>query len=289
MMMRARTRLLNLLRGPLRNERVEKILLRATAGRPPRSLVCRVVPNYYQYPCGTLRIVDRYGFTMNLDISEGIQWYAYWGFQDPSHEALISLCQPGDTVLDIGANIGLTALRMSAVLGNGKVYAFEPDPQNYGRFQAHIRSAKVPNVEGFQCALGSEEGVGNLCNDEPRNRGCVWIDTVDAERTSSVRVTTVDRFCKRQGLSRVDLIKIDTEGAELAVLRGAGKVIEKWKPRLFVEVDDHNLRRAGCSSAALWGFLVDMGYSVRHAESGRALNSCSDLSGGHFDIICTAA
>ncbi len=287
--MKTKTRVLNLLRSPLRNARFEKALLRVTMGRPPRNLVCRLVPNYYQYPCGSLRRVNRYGFTMKLDISEAIQWYAYWGFRDPSHEALIPLCRPGDTVIDIGANIGLTALRMAAVLGGGKVYAFEPDPQNYSHFQHHIQSTGVRNIEAFQCALGSEEGMGNLCNDEPRNRGCVWIDTVDANESSPVHVTTVDHFCATEGLSHVDLIKVDTEGTELAVLKGARKVIERWMPRLFVEVDEHNLQRARGSSGALWDFLVGAGYIVRHAESGRMLRTRSDLSGRHFDIICQAS
>jgi FkbM family methyltransferase len=279
-----KTGFLNLLRRPLLNSHLEREVLKVTIGRPPRDLVCRVVPNHYQYPSGSLRNVKRHGFVMNLDISDLVQWYAYWGFRDPSHEALISICKPGDIVLDIGANIGLTALRMSTVAG--AVYAFEPDSQNYSDCLNHLHANEIGNVQVFPYALGSEEGLGSLCQIASGNRGCIWIDTSDARESSSVQVTTVDHFCASQGISRVDLIKIDTEGAELAALKGARKTIERWKPRLFVEVDDRNLQRTGDSSNALLDFLFEAGYTLRHAESGLVLRSNSDLAGGHFDIIC---
>lgn len=284
-----KTEILNLLRSPLRNRHLEKVLLKVTAGRPARNLMCRLIPNNYQYPRSSVREVVRHGFTMNLDVSDHLQWYVYWNFEDPSHEALISLCRPGDTVLDVGANIGLTALRMSAAVGAGRVYAFEPDPQNYQDCLNHVRANRVQNVELCKCALGAEEGTASIHQAAARNRGCIWVDKVGVAGPSSVQVTTADQFCERNGLSRVNLIKIDTEGNELAVLKGARGIIEKWKPRLFVEVDENNLQRAGDSSGALWGFLADAGYSVRHVESGRMLTSGSDLAGGHFDIICQAS
>jgi FkbM family methyltransferase len=284
----ARTRLLNLFRRPLRNAYLERILLKATMGTPPRNWVCRLVPNHYQYPRGSFRRVSRHGFVMKLDISDLVEWYVYWGFRDPSHEALVSLCRPGDTVLDVGANIGQTALRMSVAIGDGRVYAFEPDPQNYSDLLGHIQANEVRNIEPYRYALGSGEGIALLRHAESRNRGCVWVDTVDVKGPSHVQVITVDHFCASKGLNRVDLIKVDTEGAELSVLKGARMTIERWKPRVFLEVNECNLRRFGGSSEALWDFLIDAGYSVRHAESGRTLTSASDLTSGHFDIICQA-
>jgi FkbM family methyltransferase len=225
---------------------------------------------------------------MKLDVSDLVQWYMYWGFRDPSHEALVSLCRPGDVVLDIGANIGLTALRMSAAVGNGKVYAFEPDPQNYNECLGHIHANGIRNIEVSQCALGSQEGAACLRHAAPRNRGCVWVDTVDLTASAPILVTTVDDFCAKREIDRIDLIKIDTEGSELAVLKGARRAIETRKPRLFVEVSEDNLQRSGSSSRALWDFLVEAGYTVRHAQSGRRLGSSSDLSSGLFDVICRA-
>lgn len=285
-MFSTKTGMLNLLRRPLRNGYAERALLKVTQGKPPRNLACRLAPNHYQYPCGSIRDVTRYGFSMKLDISDLVQWYAYWGFRDPSHDALISLCRPGDIVLDIGANIGLTALRMSVAVGDGKVYAFEPDSKNYNDCLDHVRANDARNVECIQCALGSAEGTAKLHHAAVGNCGCAWIEKADAKDPSTVHVTTVDHFCASKGINRVDLMKIDTEGTELAVLRGARKAVERWKPRLFVEVDEDNLQRAGYSPGALWDFLVDSGYIVTHARSGRVLSSGSDFACRQFDIIC---
>lgn len=284
----AKTQLFNLLRRPFCNSHLERDLLKVTMGKDPKDLLSRLVPNHYQYPAGSLRSVTRYGFGLNLDLSDTVQWYVYWGFRDPSHEALISICCPGDIVLDVGANIGITALRLSAAVGNGRVYAFEPDPQNYSDFLNHVHTNDLHNIATFQFALGEGEATGSLRRPVPGNRGCNWVDTDEVKGSLEVRVATVDDFCVSEGLSRIDLIKIDTEGAELAVLRGARMAIDRWKPRLFLEVDAHNIQRTGNTPSDLWDFLVEAGYAVRHAESGRMLRSSSDLAEGHFDIICEA-
>ena len=288
MSVNAKTRLFNLLRRPFCNSHLERDLLKVTMGKDPKDLLSRLAPNHYQYPPGSLRDVTRYGFSLKLDLSDMVQWYVYWGLRDPSHEALISICRPGDIVLDVGANIGLTALRMSAAVGYGRVYAFEPDPENYSELLSHVHTNHVRNITALQYALGTGEGTGSLRRPAPGNRGCNWVDTVEVEGPNEVRIATVDDFCEGEGLSRIDLIKIDTEGAELAVLRGARMAIDRWKPRLFLEVDSHNIQRTGDTPADLWDFLAGAGYIVRHADSGQILRSSSDLADGHFDIICEA-
>ena len=103
--------------------------------------------------------------------------------------------------------------------------------------------------------------------------------------TPNIHVTTLDHYVKRKNINRIDLIKIDVEGYELNVLRGGIKSIEKFKPILFIELDDENLKQQNSSAKELIAFLKNYYNSITDAFSGEDIRVENNFSNCHTDII----
>ena len=99
-------------------------------------------------------------------------------------------------------------------------------------------------------------------------------------------MTTLDGFLGERTSLPVDWIKIDVEGYEARVLRGAAATIARCRPGLFIEVDDANLRGQGDSAGGLLKWVEGTGYEILDAATGRPIASDSPLEGCHFDALC---
>jgi len=142
-----------------------------------------------------------------------------------------SIVEPklGDIVFDIGAYVGDTALWFSKAVGpQGKVYAFEPEPSNFAKLKANLERNKVTNVIPLQLALSETEGEMQVAS----AAGSSVITQASSGTGTSVKVTTIDKFVEANELPRVDFIKMDVEGHELKVLKGAHETIQAFKPSL---------------------------------------------------------
>lgn len=265
---------------------MESFLARQTQDLSPNNFVSKWVPNPYQYRQGSLRTIDRYGIKMEVDISDYIGHYLYFGFLDHSAEKLFSLCTETSNVIDVGANIGWTALRLARKAVKGKVYAFEPDPFNRDRCLENVKRNALGNLEVFPLALGNTESTINMEVRTPSNRGGNRIAPRGLGGTVPVQVGRMDQMTPISELEKIDLIKIDVEGFELQVLKGASGVLRKHKPILFVELDDDNLRDQGDSATELIRFLEERGYaSITNAVNGETISSAMSFANCHMDIL----
>jgi FkbM family methyltransferase len=131
---------------------------------------------------------------------------------------------PGQTIVDVGANIGLYALRQARAIGAaGHLFAFEPNPTAYELLAQNIEDNRLAWVRCFPCAVSSknEEGVRLW-------RSNRWSSTAslsrDPKRTGdesiSVSTTTLDDFVQDTGIEKIDILKMDTEGAEPLIVEG---------------------------------------------------------------------
>jgi FkbM family methyltransferase len=145
---------------------------------------------------------------------------------------------PGATVLDAGANVGLFALRHAR--GGARVLAFEPNPDTFRRLRRNIRAnGLVERIAAFPCALGAERGAARLlpAPSSPMSR-------VAADECGAIEMRTLDDVISDERLERVDLLKVDVEGAEADILRGGDRalarvrriVLEHHSPRLLNDV-----------------------------------------------------
>jgi len=155
------------------------------------------------------------------------------------------VAKKGQIIFDIGAHIGLYTLRNAKRVGKyGKVYAFEPNPITYYYLKRNIDENSICNVSVFPIALSDKNGHNDLFIPLDKNLGATsfFIDHLKKEsikRFLKVRVPTVtlDKFIEDHGLSRIDLMKIDVEGAETKVLLGGRRCLTQGVvKRLIIEV-----------------------------------------------------
>ncbi len=153
----------------------------------------------------------------------------------------------GGVIIDVGANIGLYSLFFSKGMG-ARVISFEPVPQIFWKLQENIALNNSPIV-AEQVALGETNGMVDLWipSDLKLNSGHSTITKdkshlKDDSRSISIKVpvTTIDSYCEKNNLGAISLIKLDVEGAEGTVLRGARETIRKYSPVVFFEVTQFN-------------------------------------------------
>lgn len=123
------------------------------------------------------------------------------------------------TVLDIGANIGSTALYFARLFPNARVFAFEPVPENFALLEKNI--ANCPRIRGFNFGLGADDAILELAaSDNPANFGGYSRHAAGTDPAHTVRVTVraVGTVFAELALEQVDVIKVDTEGAEYEIL-----------------------------------------------------------------------
>lgn len=172
---------------------------------------------------------------------------------------LLAAIRDGDTFFDIGANIGTVTLPV-AVAGAAECLAFEPEPANAARLAENAELNGLANVTVIEAAMWSEPGEVRL-----RAAGPVGTGTASAfahgDGMALVPAVTVDSFAGG-GRAAPGVIKIDVEGAELEVLRGAEAALASGRVRdLFVETHPVALARRGESEAGLVSMLETHGYA----------------------------
>jgi FkbM family methyltransferase len=175
----------------------------------------------------------------------------------------------GDGVVDAGANLGLfTVLAASTVGPSGRVYAFEPNPERLRSLIRNVERNGFANVVPSGCALSDRQGTEDfnvVLDGWDAYSSLGAIESGRASRTVSVEMDTLDDAGGRLGvdLDRLRLIKIDVEGWEEFVLRGAGTMLAgPGAPVVIFEANEPAARRSGSSAVAVTEVLRSYGYSL---------------------------
>lgn len=184
--------------------------------------------------------------------------------------------QQGMTIIDAGANAGLYTMLASRRVGtDGRVIAIEASPREQGRLREHVLLNGLENVTIVPRAVGDQEGAGQLRIAQWPHAGQNTLGDfvyrgVETQMYAPVDITTVDRIVAELELDRVDLIKIDTEGADAKVLRGAMMTLKRYRPGVLIEVNDPTLAHQGCHSRDIWRVLTELDYDIYEfsAEAG---------------------
>jgi FkbM family methyltransferase len=188
------------------------------------------------------------------DMYIGRSLQKYGEFSEHEMELLLKLVQPGDLVVEAGANIGTHTLALSQAVGpSGMVIAYEPQRLVFQSLCANLALNSIANVVARQAALGARPEVARIPALNPykhANFGGVSIS--DHSQSEPVSIESLDSL----GLSRCSLIKIDVEGYEIQVLNGSRETIQRLRPVLYVEND-----RAE-KSAALIALIQGYGYRL---------------------------
>jgi FkbM family methyltransferase len=227
------------------------------------------------------------GSLMRCDFSDSVQRQIYFGglFEPAESYLFLKLLAPGMTVLDVGANCGQYTLLASRAVGTqGIVHAFEPLPDTFKTMTENLRLNGYRNVILNQAALWNETTQLTLGRGpEKLSHSGSWsagYGSVDPHPTV-VPAVRLDDYVREHAIERIDLIKMDIEGAEPFVLEGARESIERFKPTFLMELNSRTLTQLGWTTARLGKLLLSFGYSA--FEVGPSLRRSHPIS--NFDDV----
>ncbi|MCB1092516.1 MAG: FkbM family methyltransferase [Verrucomicrobiae bacterium] len=198
-----------------------------------------MLPKIVDSPGFNAVVAGRYGFQVfnKNDRFVGRAVEKYGEFSEAECTLFRQLCRPGDLVVEVGSNIGTHTLALSQFVGpKGRVIAFEPQRIVFQTLCATLALNSVTNVEAHQMAVGEARGelpLPEFRYDLEGNFGGIAVDQF--QEGKPVPVVTLDEFLP--SLPRLRLLKIDVEGMEERVIRGARRIIETHRPFLYVEND----------------------------------------------------
>lgn len=188
-------------------------------------------------------------------------WRSGW-YEPPTVKAISDLLSPGMTFFDVGANMGQYTLLAAGLKCN--VHSFEPAPAMI-EFLSHNVEPVKEQVRINQFALTDSEEPLILHMAKPHNVGATsFRDQYCASgETLQVACTTIDNYMSKNGITRVDVMKIDVEGAESAVLKGAKKLLSSpHAPAIVLEYEESAQERFGSSCAEITSLLTAHGYTL---------------------------
>lgn len=190
----------------------------------PNSLIRNCRARWFDPPSPrtvALRNGGRIFIDPSTDIGLTIYLYRCWEY--PVTRLLLSLINPSDVFLDIGANIGYFTVVAASVCE--EVHAFEPVPELYGRLERNINLNSGCRASAHSCAMSKTVGSSRFYVVAGRNTGLSSLHEQKGAKEIDVKTTTLDAFVEKQHLSRVDLMKVDVEGAEEDVFLGGQSLL----------------------------------------------------------------
>lgn len=233
---------------------------------------------------------------LSLDQHMESQIFWYGAYSRDVLAVLDRLLLPGMTVVDVGANIGEIALAAGVRVGSrGRVLAFEPQPRLAERLRRHAATNGLGNVEVLEMGVSERSETATLFapaeafDDGSQHSGLasLYPTSTRAEAVSQIRLVTLDRFLEDHPAERVDVIKIDVEGAELAALRGAEATLKRFHPALIIEIQQESSLAAGYDQRAILEFLSPLGYEFfRIVRGGELLPVTAEALGPFQNVLC---
>lgn len=191
----------------------------------------------------------------------------YTSFEEAEIKFLKKFLRKGDCFFDIGANIGLFSLNASPIIGiDGEIFAFEPTPITFNRLNENVLLNEFNNIKTENIGLSDVKGELEF---HTANNGYDALNSIvklselgDDYSTIVVKADTIDNFIKSEKIGHIDLMKIDVEGWELNVAKGAKKLFSMPDaPVLMVEFTETNAFAAGYYLGELYDYIKSFGYT----------------------------
>jgi FkbM family methyltransferase len=224
------------------------------------------------------------------------------GLYEPEVMRALRANLPADGVaIDVGANLGAIAVALAWMAPRGRVYAFEPAPANFAFLERNLAQNGACGAIALPVACSDAPGSIELHYIEQFAGGAFAASSgfVDGrEQTIRIPRLTLDGFAALQGLARVDLVKVDVEGAEEEAIAGAAELLRRFRPRLVVEFNPSTARIFHRRTLqGLHGRIAAHGYEMAfierpsgslHPTGGYAdLMGYVERQGGVGDVLCT--
>jgi FkbM family methyltransferase len=265
--------MLSLAKSPLAPVLGQRVPLRG----PARLLFSSYAKTRYQPQESVTRVTTVTGDTFDADLSSTLEWqlWAFGGYEQHFAELFGYLVRPGDRCVDVGANVGVHTVRLARLVGaDGEVIAIEADPDVVARASRNIALNGLVNVRIISAAASERAGETRLYRPSPWDTNRARASLIHHPYLTGVKTTvpvvTVDDICSG---APVALIKIDVEGLEALVVRGAAETIGRYAPAVIFDYAPALLEDAVAPTP--FGCLADVGYLMfrvrpaRHGITGR--------------------
>lgn len=231
----------------------------------------------------------RIGFRIPLPLrmASGFWWFAnpdangtaiFSGTYEENERVFMErVLRPAMVMLDVGAHHGFYTLLASKKVGPvGRVIAFEPSLRESRRLKQHVWLNRCHNIIIEEVAMTDRDGEDNLFVADWWNAGLNSLRPPHVDgplHQTRVRTTSLDQYVENCGLQRVDFVKLDVEGAELAVLKGGVRLFtRKPQPLVMCEMQDGRTEPWGYRAVEIYEFLAELGYSWFSIAPGGALH-----------------
>ena len=221
------------------------------------------------------------GYRMRLSMRAGHRRFAL-GTYEPDVCAVIQSHRHGETMMDIGANVGYFTLLMAQHAGrDGQVIAFEPVPGVHALLCENLRLNNCTQARAERMALADVESSETMYSE--RDSPVPFTARLADDGDCRVTVGTVDRYVEAAGMKKLDFVKIDVEGAEDRVIRGMTRTLRTFRPDILVEIH----RDDGTPSEALER-LHEMGYELSRLGRNGQTPCGTRAEGGHVAAVWRA-
>ena len=193
-------------------------------------------------------------------VGKSLSEYGEWS--ESEVELIKGLVPNNDVIIEIGSNIGTHTVPLAKHLSNGgKIYAFEPQSQNRKLLEQNIKDNDIENVQVSNMAISSGEGkayMNTFANDKLSNYGDARIFRDEFDNSECVQVKTLDEFFYNNcaGENSVRLIKFDVQGQELNVIIGSEKLINEYRPILYLENDNTETSKKLIDKIKSLGYII---------------------------------
>ena len=219
----------------------------------------------YKYPFGKTILVTNYTteLTPHTFLNDGEIWEkssVEFFFRQVRNDE-----NPNPNIIDVGAQSGLFSL-FAKYLPNSKFHSFEPYKPSYNQLNKNIKLNNITNVKTYNLALSNEECVKilNVPDHKGLNSFCENPLRFNEYEEVPVNTTTLDKLFYDKNIP-VDYLKCDTEGWEYFVLQGGVKTIQKYKPKLFIEWNNTNMKQCNIKPEEFQDFIINtLNYKLVH-------------------------
>lgn len=196
-------------------------------------------------------------------------WMTVWAFmglheRDAPFQRSLEWLPAADVAFDVGAHVGVWSLLAARRNPAARIHAFEPSPATVQRLSHHVRLNGASKIVVNPVAVGAEPGLQPFFAVPLQNTGASSFYARRPDQTAtSVPVVTLDAYVARERLERVDVIKVDVEGAEMLVFEGARRLLASDDaPVVFFELNDELCAAGRVSARDVKQRLIDHGYEI---------------------------
>jgi FkbM family methyltransferase len=231
------------------------------------------------------------GVRFLVNTASHLEWeiFFFGGYEHSTIRLLKQRARPDGLAIDVGANIGSHAIPMAKAMRTGRVLAFEPNPFVFPRLIANLALNPDCNVDARAMAIGNRIGQVDLFIPQPDAGNLGQASVVENSNFNKVAVpcTTLDSLLEDEKLGTVDVLKIDVEGFEWAVIEGARTMLARDHPLIVFEYNRDQWERAGQTLTGVTNSLRAMGYTDFSMAGRRALASIPANPPMLFNVVAT--